>query len=258
MLLDSVRYYELLAGCGLEYRAAFRGVDCVWSREAQALGRALAPAASVDPELAQVACIDSALQLSIATLPPSLVFRGRQLISVGVDGFALHRLPEGAFHVHARRRPVGEGPVFLVDVVAFTDAGEPLFHVDGLKVRVLDVARPAVPRSDEARPAALAARTLFDELGALEPSRRRSRAEDELRQVVATVLKLAPARVPMDQPLRTLGMDSVMSLELRNRIEARTGIRLSATALWNHPTVEALTGFVLSQAPSTPALPART
>ncbi|NRD65389.1 acyltransferase domain-containing protein [Corallococcus exiguus] len=253
MLLDSVRYYELLAGCGLEYRAAFRGVDCVWSREAQALGRILPPAASVDPELARVACIDSALQLSIATLPPSLVFRGRQLISVGVDGFALHRLPEGAFHVHAQRRPGGEGPVFLVDVVAFTDAGEPLFHVDGLKVRVLDVARPAVARNDEAQPAAAPPRTLFDELGALEPSRRRSRAEDELRQVVATVLKLAPARVPVDQPLRTLGMDSVMSLELRNRIEARTGIRLSATALWNHPTVEALTGFVLSQASSAPA-----
>ncbi|MFB1478884.1 acyltransferase domain-containing protein [Corallococcus sp. RDP092CA] len=253
MLLDSVRYYELLAGCGLEYRAAFRGVDCVWSREAQALGRVLPPAASVAPELAQVACIDSALQLSIATLPPSLVFRGRQLISVGVDGFALHRLPEGPFHVHALRRAGGEGPVFQVDLVAFTDAGEPLFHVDGLKVRVLDVARPAAARSDEGRQATAPARTLFDELGALEPSRRRSRAEDELRQVVATVLKLAPARVPMDQPLRTLGMDSVMSLELRNRVEARTGIRLSATALWNHPTVEALTGFVLSQAPSAPA-----
>ncbi|WP_186002044.1 type I polyketide synthase [Corallococcus sp. Z5C101001] len=250
MLLDQVRYYELLAGCGLEYRSAFRGVECVWSRDAQALGRVVAPAASVDPELAPVACIDSALQLAIATLPPSLVFRGRQLISVGVDAFALHRVPEGTFHAHARLRPGDEGPLFRVDVVAFTDAGEPLFHVDGLKVRVLDVARPA-PRSEEARASAVVPRTLFDELAALEPTRRRPRAEEELRQVVATVLKLAPARVPMDQPLRTLGMDSVMSLELRNRIEARTGIRLSATALWNHPTVEALTGFVLKQA--TPA-----
>ena len=107
--------------------------------------------------------------------------------------------------------------------------------------------------ANEQREPAQAVRTLLDELSQIEPGRRKSRAVQELRQIVAAVVKLAVERVPLDQPLRTLGMDSVMSLELRNRIEARVGVRVSATVLWNHPTVENLAEFLLTHVSSTAA-----
>jgi len=80
-----------------------------------------------------------------------------------------------------------------------------------------------------------------DALLAIEPGRRRRELlESHLKGRVAQVLKLAPSRVDVNKPLRTLGLDSLMALELRNRLETDLGLKLSATLVWNHPTVTAL------------------
>ena len=77
-----------------------------------------------------------------------------------------------------------------------------------------------------------------DALLAEEPGRRRqSMFESYLREQVAQVLQLAPNRVPLDKPLKTLGVDSLMTLELRNRLESGLDVSLSSTFVWNYPTV---------------------
>ena len=68
---------------------------------------------------------------------------------------------------------------------------------------------------------------------------------EHLRGRVARILRLEPAHVHADAPLKSLGLDSLMALELRNRLEADLGLRLSATLVWSHPTISALvTHFV--------------
>lgn len=66
---------------------------------------------------------------------------------------------------------------------------------------------------------------------------RRSLMESVLREEVAEVLRLSAGRVPVDRPLKALGLDSLMALELRNRLERRTGLSLSPTIAWNFPTI---------------------
>jgi hypothetical protein len=41
-----------------------------------------------------------------------------------------------------------------------------------------------------------------------------------------------------------MGLDSLMALELRNRLEPRTGLTLSAATMWNYPTVALLAGHL--------------
>jgi NADPH:quinone reductase-like Zn-dependent oxidoreductase/acyl carrier protein len=68
---------------------------------------------------------------------------------------------------------------------------------------------------------------------------------EHLRGRVARILRLEPAHVPAAAPLKSLGLDSLMALELRNRLEADLGLRLSATLVWSHPTISALTAHFI-------------
>ncbi|WP_140030838.1 acyl carrier protein, partial [Mycobacterium tuberculosis] len=47
---------------------------------------------------------------------------------------------------------------------------------------------------------------------------------------------------PIDhhRPLETLGLDSLMGLELRNRLEASLGITLPVALVWAYPTISDL------------------
>ena len=71
-------------------------------------------------------------------------------------------------------------------------------------------------------------------------SRRRAVLEDAVCTELAAVLKVVADRIDRAQSLKAMGLDSLMALELRNRLEAETGLTLSATMAFNHPTVTAL------------------
>jgi len=75
-----------------------------------------------------------------------------------------------------------------------------------------------------------------------EPGRaRRERLEQYLCEQVALILRIAPSRVALHKPFKALGLDSLMTLEFRNRIETGLGVRLSPAVFWNHPNILELT-----------------
>lgn len=67
-----------------------------------------------------------------------------------------------------------------------------------------------------------------------------------VRADVATVLELAsPLEVPVDLPLLEIGMDSLMAVQLRHELAARTGWPLPATLALDHPTVDEISRYLL-------------
>ena len=86
---------------------------------------------------------------------------------------------------------------------------------------------------------------LLGGLRAAEPAARRELLETFVREQVAQVLRLAPARIDREAPLTNLGIDSLMGLELRNRLEAGLGLTLSATLIWAYPTITRLSERLL-------------
>ncbi|AEV87034.1 polyketide synthase [Actinoplanes sp. SE50] len=67
-------------------------------------------------------------------------------------------------------------------------------------------------------------------------------AEIKVRELTGRVLRLDPAAIEADAGFKSLGLDSLLSLELRNRLESIFGLRLSPTVLWAHSSARALAG----------------
>jgi acyl transferase domain-containing protein/NADPH:quinone reductase-like Zn-dependent oxidoreductase/acyl carrier protein len=102
-------------------------------------------------------------------------------------------------------------------------------------------ARPLATRAAEAS-------SLQQRLGAL-PAPDRERALLELVCAeVATVLGIAdPSALVPERPLKELGLDSLMALELRSRLAAATALRFNATLLFDHPTPRALAALLATR-----------
>ncbi|MEO8693819.1 MAG: type I polyketide synthase [Acidimicrobiales bacterium] len=89
--------------------------------------------------------------------------------------------------------------------------------------------------------------SLPERLASAAPEDRPEIVEAVLRRVVARILTMPESQIDAAQPLGELGLDSLMGVELRNRLEAELGLRLSATLAWNYPTVTDLGAHLLAK-----------
>jgi phthiocerol/phenolphthiocerol synthesis type-I polyketide synthase A len=67
-----------------------------------------------------------------------------------------------------------------------------------------------------------------------------SELEIGLRAILARELRMSEAELESDRPFAELGLNSVMAMTVRRETEQFIGTELSATMLWNHPTITAL------------------
>ncbi|MBI2374779.1 MAG: SDR family NAD(P)-dependent oxidoreductase [Deltaproteobacteria bacterium] len=72
----------------------------------------------------------------------------------------------------------------------------------------------------------------------------RGALEEWVRQELASVLQLPPARLHPEQPMGELGLDSLMALELVRRLGASLGVSLRATSVFNYPTLAAFAHYI--------------
>ncbi|MFF3838339.1 SDR family NAD(P)-dependent oxidoreductase [Streptomyces sp. NPDC001930] len=73
---------------------------------------------------------------------------------------------------------------------------------------------------------------------------RQELVENKVQQIAGHVLRLDPAAIDRATPFKALGLDSLMSLEMRNRLESAFGLKLSPTLLWTYGSSRALAGVL--------------
>jgi acyl carrier protein len=87
----------------------------------------------------------------------------------------------------------------------------------------------------------------LEKLMAVEPGKRKKVVETFLQEQMAKVLRSTPDKIDMHQPLTSLGIDSLMAVELKNRVETDLELAVPVTALLQGPTLSQLAGIVLEQ-----------
>ncbi|MER5867394.1 type I polyketide synthase [Kitasatospora sp. NPDC002040] len=163
---------------------------------------------------------------------------------------------------HARLARLGIRPIGSAEGAALFDAAQLLTDRPVLVPAPLDLAAlrgrpvPALLRG-LVRPARRAAGTggasagetpLAERLALLSDQAERLAAVLRLvRTEVASVLGTDAQSVGAQRPFTGLGLDSLTAVELRNRIGAATGLRLSATLVFDHPNPAALAEHLLTE-----------
>ncbi|WP_438874986.1 type I polyketide synthase [Winogradskya consettensis] len=112
--------------------------------------------------------------------------------------------------------------------------------------RITEAARGAA--ADGADGAAGARHEVRDRLTALPAAERDHAVLDLIRRHAAVVLgHTGGEAIEPDRPFRDLGFDSLMAVELRNRLGEATGLSLPATMVFDRPTPVALAEFIAAE-----------
>ncbi|MFF2751693.1 type I polyketide synthase, partial [Kitasatospora sp. NPDC058048] len=166
--------------------------------------------------------------------------------------------PALAVRALARAVDHGEGCVTVADV----DWGlfAPAFTLGRPSPLLADLPEAAQPVEGESSDFELGT-ALRQRLTAGPAGQRHQVLVDLVRERAAAVLGHRTAEaVDPEQVFRDLGFDSLTAVELRNLLNAETGLRLPATLVFDHPTPTALAGYLLGELfdePDAPAAPTR-
>ncbi|HEY6798051.1 MAG TPA: SDR family NAD(P)-dependent oxidoreductase, partial [Kineosporiaceae bacterium] len=94
---------------------------------------------------------------------------------------------------------------------------------------------------------------LASRLADLEPEHQRRRLVDVVTAQACRILRVTAGELDLDVPLRSVGLDSLMTLELRSALEREVGTRVSPTLLWTHGSPRAIASALSELVSSDPA-----
>jgi len=104
----------------------------------------------------------------------------------------------------------------------------------------------ALARDSEAGGSRQSRTPIRDALLALDASERRQWLETYIRKEVARVMQIDPDQFDGQRPLNTIGMDSLMGIELKNRVESDLGVVFPLAAFIQGPSISQVSAELLN------------
>ena len=111
--------------------------------------------------------------------------------------------------------------------------------------RSLEHLARAAAEQDAARQQA--ASGLLDQIRAASPEEAEALVSDQCAEVVGIVLRVKPADLPRTTPVNALGLDSMIAVELRIRLEQRFGVAPKVVLLLQGITVQGMARYILDE-----------
>lgn len=73
------------------------------------------------------------------------------------------------------------------------------------------------------------------------------KVQELVRNHVADITKIPPPKVKDDATFKSMGIDSLMALQLKNKLQAEFGLNLAVASIWTYPSVEKFAAFVVAE-----------
>ncbi|AWS44267.1 type I polyketide synthase [Streptosporangium sp. 'caverna'] len=245
-LTAAINLHELTIGHDLSVFMLFSSADSVWG------GRDRGDVAVAD------ACLEAlAAQRRQAGLPAACLAWG-PCVGTEPDGatpehlrsIGLPPMPDGFAGAAFRRSLKDAGPGLVIADVDWSRFA-PLFAGTPAARLLTEVAEVAAPLSGVSATSARESRAgeeLARRLHAADPAEREALVLELVRAETAGILGRSGAEsVSPEEAFQRLGMDSLMAVELRNRLSSASGRKLPATAVFDHPAPASLARFLLGE-----------
>ncbi|WP_374156953.1 SDR family NAD(P)-dependent oxidoreductase [Mycobacterium sp. G7A2] len=230
-LFDAAAIAEMQRAWGVEGQPfAWTVTECA-ATVAGARADVQLPEEAESPAAALVDAAVHVARLADADNPALLLPAGAE--SLAVHAAAGHR---GVVEVYRRSRNGGAG--LLVDVRITGTDGTTWVDMRGLNYAPVESA-PA-PVTDETDSAAAE----FIDWSTMTAAQTVAELQVRLRAVLARELGMPEDAVDVDQPFPELGLDSMMAMNLLRDAKQLVRMDLSATMLWNNPSISKLSAFV--------------
>ncbi|MCB0208345.1 MAG: acyltransferase domain-containing protein [Anaerolineae bacterium] len=265
-------YYQKLHERGLEYGSLFQGIDQLWRRDGEALGRVQLPDA-LRAEFEQYHLHPALLDAGLQTLGLSLSSNGNHAnttaiyIPTGLESVHIYQPLPSTLWSHAYRDvDAQQADDFFTGNIHFLDeAGQLVAKLTGFRLQRLgqttEAAIEDIRSNAEFEPDVISAEV---EVSSSQPrtentsqnnggltrqailkadeQERQPMLEDFLRQQIAKTMKLTTAKVDIHKPLEEQGFDSLMAIEVKYRVESELEIEIPVRNLVEKPTVASLAG----------------
>ncbi len=248
-VLTRASFYSQMRALGLQYGPRFQGIQKLWCKDGDVVGQITPPASlHSEADFYQIhpAILDACVQVLLAaSLQQNGVSDNALYLPASLKRLSIYERPTAEIWCLARLRPseMEPSPVHEGDIFLLNEEGQVLAHVEGLRLRQVSASTHSRSNGTASPPTT----TLRDRLLVAPSTRRPFLLEAYLRQQMARVMGMAPSQLEAVQTLADLAFDSIMAIELKQRIEKYLEIDFPLSSFVQHATIVQLVASMAEQ-----------